>query len=108
MIITTQKRTRRPISSHFDLASWVNKGFILSPEIYLLLAGPRRKISKGKICTSFMLEPWCPVAGRASFACFVKAIQILICVANVSTQNIKCCRKASKVFHVFNASGAFF
>ena len=52
-IITTQKRTRRPISSHLDRTSWDNKGFISWPKRYRCLAGPRRKMSKGKMGASF-------------------------------------------------------
>ena len=39
-----------------DRTSFVNKGFISWPKRYRFLAGPRRKISKGKMCTSFRLE----------------------------------------------------
>ena len=55
-IITTQKRTRRPISSHLDRTSWVNKWFISWPKRHVFLAGPRRKMSKGKMGTSFRLS----------------------------------------------------
>ena len=95
-IITTQKRTRRPISSHLDRTSWDNKGFISWPKRYHFLAGPRRKMSKGKMGTSFRLSrvanqytgfasycrladsamliilkiAWVPCFWGASFACF--------------------------------------
>ena len=46
--------------------------------------------------------------GVHRFPVSVKAIQILICFINLSTQNIERCRKASKVFNVFNASGEFY
>ena len=55
-IITTQKRTRRPISSHLARTSWDNKGFISWPKRYHFLAEPRRKMSKGKMGTSFRLS----------------------------------------------------
>ena len=55
-IITTQKRTRRPISSHLARTSWHNKGFISWPKRYHFLAEPRRKMSKGKMGTSFRLS----------------------------------------------------
>ena len=41
--IKTQKRTR-PIFSHLDRTSLVNKGFIMWPKIQYLLAGPTREI----------------------------------------------------------------
>ena len=55
-IIPTQKRTRRPISSHLDRTSWVNKGFISLQKRYRFLAEARRKMSKGKMGTSFRLS----------------------------------------------------
>ena len=133
-IITTQKRTRRPISSHLDRTSWDNKGFISWPKRYRFLAGPRRKMSKGKMGTSFRLSrvanqytgfaSYCRLADSAMliilkiawvpccWGCIVclflsKHLQIFICVINFSTRSIKRCRKASKVFHVLTPPGNF-
>ena len=134
-IITTQKRTRRPISSHLDRTSWVNKGFISWPKRYRFLAGPRGKMSKGKMGTSFRLSRvanqytgfasycrhadsamliilkivWVPCCWGCIVCLFLlKHLQIFICVINFSTRSIKRCRKASKVFHVLTPPGEFY
>ena len=104
-IITTQKRTRRPISSHLDRTSWVNKGFISWPKRYLFLAGPRRKMSKGKMGTSFRLSRVAnQYTGFASYCRLADSVMLIILkIAWVPC----CCRKASKVFHVLTPPGNF-
>ena len=133
-IITTQKRTRRSISSHLARTSWDNKGFISWPKRYHFLAGPRRKMSKGKMGTSFRLSrvanqytgfasccrladsamliilkiAWVPCCWGCIVCLFLlKHLQIFICVINFSTRSIKRCRKASKVFHALTTPGNF-
>ena len=56
--IKTSKRTR-PIFSHLERTSLVNKGFIIWPKIEFLLAGPTREIPTDHLtCSGNQSESW--------------------------------------------------
>ena len=122
-IITTQKRTRRPISSHLARTSWDNKGFISWPKRYHFLAGPRRKMSKGKMGTSFRLRRVAnQYTGFASYYRLMFSAMLIIlkiawvpccwgCIAlrdQLFNTQYKTLSESIKSLSCFNASGEFY